>query len=60
VQGPRGDYGEDCVIASVTAHRQSPTAGLLEAVVSDAESYADADGFEDDVCLLGIDVGTTD
>jgi serine phosphatase RsbU (regulator of sigma subunit) len=52
----REQYGEERLYASARRHLGSPPDALLPAMVSDAESFATASGFDDDVCLVIAEV----
>jgi sigma-B regulation protein RsbU (phosphoserine phosphatase) len=57
VEGPeREQYGEERLHASALRNLGSPPETLLPAMVSDAESFATAAGFDDDVCLVIAEV----
>jgi hypothetical protein len=43
-------------IAAVRAHARLPTERLLDAILEDAPRVAHTDEFDDDVCLVGMEV----
>lgn len=48
-------YSTERLEAAVRGRLQQPTPSLFDALLEEVRSFAGADGFEDDVCLLGID-----
>ena len=57
IEGPgREEFGEDRLCACVLRHVDLETGSLLERVLRDAESFGGGHGFDDDVCLMAVDV----
>lgn len=56
VSGPLGEYGEDRLRATVQAHINLPTEDLFDEILSEIKHFAGSDEFEDDVCLVGLDM----
>jgi len=52
----REEYGQERLMASVQKHLQSPTGQLLDCVIEDVQEFAKAHEFEDDVCVVAMDV----
>ena len=50
------EYGHKRLMEVLQAHHHQPTATLLAELVADARRFSRRQGFEDDVCLLGMDV----
>ncbi len=57
VEGPgRNLYGEERLLAAAQRRLAMPTSQLLPALLADAEAFSAGHGFDDDVCLLAVDV----
>jgi len=57
VEGPgRSQYGEERLRAAVQHRLALQTSQLLPELLADAETFSAGRGFDDDVCLLGVDV----
>ena len=55
--GARGmEYGEERLVADAGRHARLPVRDLLGVLVQTAEEHAGDKGFEDDVCILGMQV----
>ena len=52
----REQYGEDRLFASARQHLALPPEALLPAMAADAETFATASSFDDDVCLVIAEV----
>lgn len=52
------EFGLDGLIASLHRNAGRPAAELLDRLVTDARDFSGAPEFEDDVCLLAIDIAT--
>ncbi|HTL16741.1 MAG TPA: fused response regulator/phosphatase [Patescibacteria group bacterium] len=50
------EYGRHRLVASLRRHLRLPTENLLDALVQDVQRFASNSEFEDDVCLVGMDV----
>lgn len=50
------DFGQDRLMAAVRAHARLPTEKLLDAILEDVQHFAHTDEFDDDVCLVGMEV----
>lgn len=60
-EGPgRVQYGEDQLCADIRCKLKLPTSQLLPAILTDAAAFSAGHGFDDDVCLLGVDVDRLD
>lgn len=56
-EGPdRSQYGEERLRADILHRLKSPTNQLLPAILSGASAFTQGRGFDDDVCLIGVDV----
>ena len=49
-------YGEDRLLAALRQHASLPTDQLFDAILAEIHSFAGEPVFNDDVCLLGMDV----
>jgi len=57
VDNPRQEeYGQGRLITSVQKHLKHPTERLLDLVLDDVQNFAKAHEFEDDVCVVAMDV----
>jgi len=57
IEGPgREEFGEDRLCACILRHLDLETGPLLERVLRDAEVFGGGHGFDDDVCLMTVDV----
>lgn len=50
------EYGQSRLLASVRRHLSLSTDGLLDSVIQDVQKFSGSPDFEDDVCLVAIDV----
>lgn len=50
------EYGRDRLVKSVRRHLDLPKERLLESLVKDARTFAQVSEFEDDVCLVAMEV----
>ena len=50
------EYGLERMLAAVRRHCQEPTEKILDALLEDVRGFSGEKEFEDDVCLVGIDV----
>ena len=50
------EYGQERLLASVRKHHGLPTEALLDALLSDVQRYSTSSEFDDDVCLVAMDV----
>ncbi len=50
------EYGQERLQASVRAHYQLPTERLLDELLDDVQRFSRAREFDDDVCLVGVEV----
>ena len=57
IEGPdREEFGADRLCACILRHLDLETGSLLERVLRDAENFGGGHGFDDDVCLMAVDV----
>ncbi len=56
VEGPTGEYGEERLMEAVRAHLHLEPALLFEALMADIRGFSGSEDFEDDVCLVGMEV----
>jgi serine phosphatase RsbU (regulator of sigma subunit) len=56
VEGQESDYDEEQLIAAVRRHMEHPVTLLFDNVLADIQQFSDRKVFEDDVCLVGMDV----
>ena len=49
-------YGEDRLLATLQKHASQPTEQLLDTILAEIHSFAADPEFNDDVCVLGMDV----
>jgi sigma-B regulation protein RsbU (phosphoserine phosphatase) len=50
------EYGQGRLLASLRRHQRLPTERLLDTLVQDVRRFAGTPDFEDDVCLVAMDV----
>lgn len=50
------EYGQERLIAAVRKHYRLPTDSLLDELLEDVQRFSRAHDFEDDVCLVAMDV----
>lgn len=56
-QGPRGEEFDTArLLESLRRGLAQPVAGMLEALVAEVQIFSGSTGFEDDVCLLGVEL----
>ncbi len=56
-EAPDGDsWGLERLRASIARHRAAPGVELLDQVLTDARQFSGAFAFQDDVCLLGVEL----
>jgi serine phosphatase RsbU (regulator of sigma subunit) len=57
IEGPgHEEYGQDRLLAAVRQRPHLPAPALFEALLADTQQYSEAKEFEDDVCLLAMEV----
>ncbi|MBI5685808.1 MAG: SpoIIE family protein phosphatase [Verrucomicrobia bacterium] len=49
-------YGHERLMAAIRARAEMPTGTLLQELIADARKFSMRHGFEDDICLVGVDV----
>jgi serine phosphatase RsbU (regulator of sigma subunit) len=49
-------YGQERLLAAVRQRCRQPTEPLLDEILSEVRQFSNAREFEDDVCLVGLDV----
>ena len=54
--GCHGEYGEDRLMAAVSQRLHLPPGELFDELLADARHFSGCEEFEDDVCLLGMEV----
>lgn len=60
VTGPNDeDYGQEHLLAAARQRLHLPLPELLDGVIADVRAFAGGNEFEDDVCLLGMEVART-
>lgn len=60
VTGPNDeDYGQEHLLAAVRQRLNLPLPELLDGLIADVRGFAGGNEFEDDVCLLGMEVART-
>jgi sigma-B regulation protein RsbU (phosphoserine phosphatase) len=56
VEGADGEYGEDRLIATARRNLHLPCAELFDALLEDIQEYSATGEFDDDVCIMGMEV----
>jgi sigma-B regulation protein RsbU (phosphoserine phosphatase) len=56
VEGPIGEYGEDRLLKAVNARLGMPTPSLFNGLLSEVQQFSGSTEFEDDVCLMGVEL----
>jgi sigma-B regulation protein RsbU (phosphoserine phosphatase) len=57
VDNPAGEiYGQERLLAAVRQRCRQPTEQLLDEILSEVQQFSNAKEFEDDVCLVGLEV----
>jgi len=54
------EYGQERLLATVRQHASLPADQLFDQVLSDVKRFSGTEEFEDDVCLLGVEVLRTE
>ena len=50
------EYGHERLLAAAREHCQDDTEQLLDALLADVRAFSGAKEFEDDVCLVGVEI----
>jgi len=50
------EYGLERLLAATRLHCQEPMEGILDALLDDVHRFSGEKEFEDDVCLVGVEV----
>lgn len=57
IEGPdRAEFGDQRLHECISRHLDLDTGSMLERVVRAAEDYGGGHGFDDDICLVAVDV----
>lgn len=57
VEGPNDElFGAERLIQTVREHRTQPAPALFDTVLRAIQQFGGADGFQDDVCLVGVEI----
>ena len=54
------EYGQERLLAAVRERCGLPTEQLFEELLRDVQSFSNIKEFEDDVCLVGVEIKKTD
>ena len=57
--GAGEEFGLERLLAVTRQHVQSPLGELLDGLIAEVRAYTEGNEFEDDVCLLGMEVART-
>jgi sigma-B regulation protein RsbU (phosphoserine phosphatase) len=56
VEGATGEYGEEGLQEAVRQRLHLPLAPMFDAVMAEIQEFSGTEDFEDDVCLVGMEV----
>ena len=54
--GGEEEYGQERLLAAARQHMRLPPARLCDELIAEVRAFSGAAEFEDDVCLLGMEV----
>jgi len=54
---PNGEeYGEERLAEAIGSRLEMPTERMFEEILAEARRFCGGEGFEDDVCMVGVDL----